>query len=218
MLQKFFYTFALILLFSITNAQERVRIHTTNGVIEVKLYSNTPIHRKNFIRLAEEGFYDSTEFHRIIPEFMIQAGDPNSKPKDGERPSRVGSGGPGYTLEAELGKGHIHKKGALAAARQPDNVNPKKRSSGSQFYIVVGRKIPTQYIGSFEEKNGLTYTEEQKQAYAKVGGTPHLDGGYTVFGEVTSGLELVEELSKVKTARGDRPVEPVYITKTEVIK
>ena len=130
---------------------------------------------------------------------------------------QLGSGGPGYTLEAELNKGHIHKKGALAAARQPDQLNPQKRSSGSQFYIVVGRKYPRQYLGSFEEENGMTYTERQKETYEKLGGTPHLDGAYTVFGEVIQGLSIVEQISSVETGKADRPLEPIYILKMEVL-
>ena len=116
-----------------------------------------------------------------------------------------------------MNKGHMHKKGALAAARQPDETNPKKRSNGSQFYIVVGRKYPRKYLSSFEEKNNIKYTEEQKLDYERLGGTPHLDGGYTVFGEVLQGMNVVEEISKVKTGRGDRPVEAVYILKMEVL-
>lgn len=197
-------------------AQDMVKIFTTKGEIVVKLYENTPIHRENFIKLAKEGFYDSTTFHRVIREFMIQGGDPQSNPSSGS--GKVGSGGPGYTLEAEIDKGHIHKKGALAAARQGDAVNPEKRSSGSQFYIVVGRRYPAKYMSSFEEQNGMTYSEADKQAYEDLGGTPHLDGGYTVFGEVLQGLEIVENISTVQTAQGDRPVEPVYILKMEVLK
>lgn len=196
-------------------AQERVKIVTNKGIIIVKLYEDTPIHRENFLKLAKKGYYDSTSFHRVIKDFMIQGGDPQSIPKSGA--DKVGSGGPGYTLEAELNKGHIHKKGALAAARQPDQLNPQKRSSGSQFYIVVGRKYPSQYLFPFERDNGITYTREQKEVYEKQGGTPHLDGGYTVFGEVLKGMPIVEEISQVETGKGDRPTKPIYILKMEVL-
>jgi len=196
-------------------AQDKVKLVTSEGVIVLKLFENTPVHRENFIKLVHKGFYDSTSFHRVIQDFMIQGGDPQSKPSSGT--NQVGSGGPGYTLEAELNKGHIHKKGALAAARQGDQINPQKRSSGSQFYIVVGRKYPKQYMSKFEEDNGLEYTETQKDTYEKLGGTPHLDGGYTVFGEVIQGLPIVEQISKVSTGNGDRPLKPVYILKMEVL-
>lgn len=201
---------------TLTNAQQRVRIVTTKGNIVVELYQNTPIHRTNFLRLAKEGFYDSTSFHRVIKEFMIQGGDPQSKKGSSSR--TVGNGGPGYTLEAELNKGHIHKRGALAAARQDDSVNPNKRSSGSQFYIVLGRKYPVKYLPKFEEDNGVSYTEEEKNTYENIGGTPHLDGGYTVFGEVVQGIEIAQEISEVKTGRADRPSEAIYIVKMEVLK
>lgn len=216
MLKKVLTIFLLIILAATAVAQSAVKIITSKGDIVVSLYGNTPIHRSNFIRLAKEGFYDSTSFHRVIADFMIQGGDPQSKPSSGSK--RVGNGGPGYTLEAELDKGHIHKKGAVAAARQGDDVNPQKRSSGSQFYIVVGRKYPRKYLSTFEEKNGVQYTESQKLDYERIGGTPHLDGGYTVFGEVIQGLDIVEEISECKTGRADRPVDPVYILKMEVLE
>ncbi|MAY84250.1 MAG: peptidylprolyl isomerase [Flavobacteriales bacterium] len=206
---------SLTLLMCSLGAQDRVKIVTTQGVIVVKLYENTPIHRENFIKLVKKGFYDSTSFHRVIKDFMIQGGDPQSKPSSGY--TRVGNGGPGYTIDAELDKGHIHKKGALAAARQGDQINPEKRSSGSQFYIVVGRKYPVQYLSQFEAENGMTYTDRQKEIYEKVGGTPHLDGGYTVFGEVLQGMSIVEQISMVNTGEGDRPVKPVLILKMEIL-
>ncbi len=196
--------------------QERVRISTTKGNIVVSLYKNTPIHSKNFLRLVKEGFYDSTAFHRVIADFMIQGGDPNTKPSSGS--SRYGSGGPGYTLEAELNKGYVHRRGALAAAREPDEVNPSKRSNGSQFYIVVGRKYPRKYLGKFEEENGVTYTESDKLNYENEGGAPHLDGNYTIFGHVLEGMDVVDEISKVNIGRADRPKEAVYIIKMDILQ
>lgn len=216
MLKKVLILICLGFILQASEAQNLVKLSTNVGDITLSLYKNTPIHRTNFIRLVKEGFYDSTSFHRIIAEFMIQGGDPKSKPSSGSK--KVGTGGPGYTLEAELNKGHIHKRGALAAARQPDDVNPSKRSNGSQFYIVVGRKYPRKYLTSFEEKSGLKYTDEEAMTYENLGGTPHLDGEYTVFGEVISGMEIVDEISKVNTGRADRPTEAVYILKMEVLQ
>jgi len=216
LLRKALILFAFGLITYQLGAQNVVRITTTEGEVLVSLYSKTPIHRSNFKRLANEGFYDSTSFHRIISEFMIQGGDPKSKPSS--KSKRVGSGGPGYTLQAELKTGYIHKKGALAAARDPDDINPSKRSNGSQFYIVVGRKYPRKYLTKFEEENGVTYSEEDKLDYERLGGTPHLDGNYTVFGEVIKGMDIVEKISNVKTGKADRPIEPVYIIKMEVIQ
>ena len=196
--------------------QQLVSIVTSKGEIIVKLYDETPKHKSNFIRLVQEGFYDSTLFHRVIKDFMIQGGDPLSK--NSSRYTRLGSGGPGYTLEAEIKPQFIHKKGALAAARLADDENPKRRSSGSQFYIVEGSKYPRKYLPRFEEKNKITYTEKDRIAYESLGGTPHLDGQYTVFGEVVKGLDIVDAISLVKTNRADRPMENIYILKTKLIK
>lgn len=185
------------------------------GDIVVKLYKETPVHRKNFLKLAEKGFYDSTLFHRVINDFMIQGGDPQTRASSKSNIS--GNGAPGYTLPAEINNKFIHKKGALAAARQGDQTNPERRSSGSQFYIVEGRKYPPQYLSNFEEKRGEKYTEEQKKIYKDIGGTPHLDGQYTVFGEVVSGMGVVENISDIPTGAGDRPVQDVYIIKMKVL-
>lgn len=197
-------------------AQKKVSILTSKGEIVVKLYDETPKHRSNFIKLVQESFYDSTIFHRVIDDFMIQGGDPKSKPSSNSR--GIGNGGPGYTLSNEINKKFIHKKGALAAARQEDNINPTRRSSGSQFYIVEGSIYPRKYMSKFEGKNGMKYTEEQLKAYETVGGTPHLDAQYTVFGEVIQGIRVVEEIAKAKTARGDRPVEDIFIIKMELVR
>jgi peptidyl-prolyl cis-trans isomerase B (cyclophilin B) len=185
------------------------------GDITVKLYKETPQHRSNFLKLAQQDFYDSTLFHRVIRDFMIQGGDPQSR---GGGEGMMGSGGPGYTLPAEIDNQFIHKKGALAAARQGDNVNPERESSGSQFYIVVGRQYPQQYMPRFEETRREPYTEEQKKLYETVGGTPHLDGQYTVFGEVVSGMEVVDKIVAVETGKADRPGQDVFILEMEVMK
>ena len=249
-----------------------VTFETNYGVIKVKLYNETPLHRDNFIKLAEEHYFDSLLFHRVIENFMIQAGDPNSK---GAAPGvMLGTGGPGYTIPAEFNPNLIHKKGALAAARLGGPQNPKKESSGSQFYIVVGQKVPMEQLdamaaqkseqakgeyiqtqlykpenkdvlnelitlqkagdrenfmikwNAFEEKYAdslktiptYNYTENQKNIYQTLGGTPHLDMDYTVFGEVIDGLSVVDSIATVKTDRANRPLEDVIIIKVSVEK
>lgn len=191
-------------------------MQTSKGEILIKLYNDTPVHKLNFIKLIKRGFYDSLLFHRVMKDFMIQAGDPNSK--GASRYKQLGGGGPGYDLTPEIKRKHIHKKGALAAARNPDDINPGKKSNGSQFYIVEGAKYPRKYISKFEEKNGLKYTEKEKITYESLGGSPHLDGEYTVFGEVVRGLDVLEKISLVKTNRSNRPSPDVYILKMKLIK
>ncbi len=176
-------------------------IHTKFGDIKGELYNDTPKHRDNFIKLVKEGWYENSIFHRVIQNFMIQGGQ-----------NANGKVDPGYTVPAEILPNHFHKKGALAAARMGDQVNPKRESSGSQFYIVQGQVYDAATLDSFEQRTGLKYTPEQRAAYSTVGGTPHLDGAYTVFGQITSGLDVVEKIAAVKTAPGDRPVEDVKMT------
>ena len=234
----------------------RVKIQTMLGDIVVRLYDETPIHRDNFVKLAKEGYYDGTLFHRVIKDFMIQGGDPDSKGAPAGK--MLGVGGPDYTLEAEIKDGLFHKRGALAAARQGDEVNPERRSSGSQFYIVWGQVYNEGQIRQFSkqlkmqrmqdifnqlaaarkaeimqmrrernraglqelqdqlaaeaEKQAAGYTglsEEQQRIYSTVGGTPHLDGQYTVFGEVEQGLDVVEMIQSSATGRGDRPIDDI---------
>lgn len=243
-----------------------VLIKTTFGDIKIKLYNETPIHRDNFIKLVSEGFYDSLLFHRVITDFMIQGGDPDSK--NAKLEQRLGNGGPGYTLPAEFNPNLFHKKGALAAAREGDNVNPEKRSSGSQYYIAQGkvytvkelevmaerqnqqikveliRKFITQPENSvmkadieklqnekkYEEVNKIVkeiefeiqadydkadkfeFTEKQIEMYTTIGGTPHLDGAYTVFGEVIEGLDVIDKIAVVKVDKSSRPFENVIMT------
>ncbi|MBP1641149.1 MAG: peptidylprolyl isomerase [Bacteroidetes bacterium] len=243
-----------------------VKIQTNHGDILIKLYDETPLHRNNFIKLAKQGFYDGILFHRVISDFMIQTGDPQSK--DAKPDQMLGTGGPGYTIPAEIHYPALfHKCGALAAARQGDEVNPQKASSGSQFYIVQGRTYSENELNQVEQSarvnqervifqqiageqmekikglqlakdtaglNALrdsiyaetvkkadanpTYklTDEIRQVYKTVGGTPHLDGSYTVFGEVVEGLEIVHEISKVKTGKADRPEEDVKIIRVTI--
>jgi len=193
-----------------------LEMETNMGNMTIKLYDNTPKHRDNFIKLAEQGYYDGLLFHRVIEGFMIQGGDPNSKgAKSG---ARLGSGGPGYTVPAEFTAEYAHVKGALAAARTGGPSNPEKRSSGSQFYIVQGKEVSPEVLKGMEERKGILYDEATKEAYTTQGGTPFLDQDYTVFGIVTEGLEIVDKIAKTQTDRGDRPTEDVKILKIRVIK
>lgn len=236
-----------------------IKISTSLGDITVRLYDDTPIHRDNFLKLASEGYYNGTLFHRVIRDFMIQGGDPDSKGAPAGK--QLGVGGPDYTLQAEINPHLFHKRGALCAARLGDEVNPNRESSGSQFYIVWGSVYNPSQLKQMEKQmkqnqvvvtfndlvsyhkeeimnmrrnrdraglqamqeqllkeaedickaNPAGFTEEQVQAYTTVGGTPHLDGQYTVFGEVTDGLDVVEKIQGVKTLRGDRPCDDVQV-------
>lgn len=198
--------FAIMLIVCITACTQAqpetlVLIKTTYGEITVKLYNDTPLHRDNFLKLVKEGWYNGSPFHRVINNFMIQGGQNSDGRLD-----------PGYTVEAEFVPTHFHKKGALAAARMGDNVNPQKRSSGSQFYIVQGQKYPANQLEMMAARTGFKYTDEQKQVYSSLGGTPHLDGAYTVFGEVIDGLEVIDKIAAVETGHGDVPTTPVTMT------
>lgn len=193
-----------------------VQIETTYGNMLIELFDSTPKHRDNFIKLAEEGFYDSLLFHRVIDGFMIQGGDPDSKTAQSGQP--LGMGGPSYQVDAEIiPSKHVHVKGALAAARTGDNVNPARKSSGSQFYIVQGRPANDGALDAMESRMGFKYSPEQRKSYLEVGGTPQLDGAYTVFGQVIEGLEVIDEIAKVKKDPRDRPIENVMM-KVTVIK
>lgn len=199
-------------LFKGEKKETKVLLSTEYGNIKIKLFNETPQHRDNFIKLVKEGFYNETLFHRVIKDFMIQGGDPDSK--NAQKGEFLGEGDVGYTIPAEFNTKLIHKRGALAAARQGDNVNPQKRSSGCQFYIVQGRKFTTEEIEKIEKsKEGrIEYTDEQYKTYETVGGTPHLDMDYTVFGEVIEGLDVVDKIAAVKRDRKDRPLEDIKIT------
>jgi peptidyl-prolyl cis-trans isomerase B (cyclophilin B) len=194
--------FVAIQLYSQTDKPETlIVIHTTYGDITAKLYNDTPEHRDNFIKLIQQGWYDGSIFHRVIKNFMIQGGS-----------NKNGQTDPGYTIKAEFRPNYFHKKGALSAARMGDHVNPEKRSSGSQFYIVQGQIVNDQYLNSISAETGHQFTDEQKQIYKTIGGTPHLDGGYTVFGEVLDGFNVIDLIAAVKTGRGDKPIEKVTMT------
>lgn len=184
-----------------------VMIKTEFGDITLVLYNDTPLHRDNFLKLANEGYYDGVLFHRVINAFMIQGGDPNSKTAQPGQP--LGTGGPDYTIPAEIVQGLFHKKGALAAARLGDQQNPQRRSSGSQFYIVQGKIWTPEELDQMEQQRGQAFSPEQRKAYTTIGGTPHLDAAYTVFGEVVDGLEVVDRIASVQTGPGDRPAQDV---------
>ncbi|MFQ5447611.1 MAG: peptidylprolyl isomerase [Saprospiraceae bacterium] len=176
-------------------------IETDMGNIKVKLYNSTPKHKANFIKLAKEGFYDGTLFHRVMPGFMIQGGDPDSK--TAQPGQRLGQGGPGYQIDPEIGAPHF--RGALAAARMPDQVNPGKKSSGSQFYIVQAGPVQAAQLDQIEQMKGIKYTPEQRKIYTEQGGTPFLDQDYTVFGEVLEGMDVVDKIANVPRDAADRP-------------
>lgn len=181
-------------------------VETDMGTIKIKLYESVPGHTNNFIKLAKEGFYDDLLFHRVMNGFMIQGGDPQSK---GAAPgARLGNGGPGYTIPAEIG--NYHFRGSLAAARTPDSVNPKKESSGSQFYIVHGSDVTDAMLDAVERKQGIKYTPAERELYKKEGGYPNpLDNDYTVYGEVVSGMDVVDKIAVTPVDQANRPFEDV---------
>ena len=191
-----------------------VEISTDFGNIKIRLYNQTPKHRDNFVKLASEGYYDSLLFHRVIQRFMIQGGDPNSK--HATAGVMLGNGGPSYTIPAEFNDSLFHKKGVIAAAR--DN-NPEKASSGCQFYIAQGKTFTDEELNQIEQNrlSGRKIPEYQRQVYKTLGGTPHLDQGYTVFGEVIEGLDVVDKIAAVPVGASDRPVTDVRM-KIKVIK
>ena len=251
---------ASMLIFSCSNSRDKrplVLIKTDFGEMKVVLYNETPKHRDNFLKLAKAGYFDGLLFHRVIKDFMIQGGDPDTRnAKPGQK---LGNGGPGYELDNEINPKIFHKKGALAAAREGDEINPEKKSSGSQFYIVQGVVFPANNIQAIEDEvtqklaqkimnqiarassDSLNFyqktanrrafeklvtklqgeamdkakqtpfklTEEQKQLYTTVGGTPHLDGNYTVFGEVVEGLSVLDSIAAQLTGPNDRPLKDI---------
>ncbi|MBQ8277505.1 MAG: peptidylprolyl isomerase [Bacteroidaceae bacterium] len=201
----------------------RVRLETTAGTMVMALFDETPRHRDNFLKLVRQGYYDGLLFHRVIADFMVQTGDPDSRAaKPGQR---LGDGGPGYTLPLETALPYrYHYRGAVAAAREPDEVNPERRSSGSQFYIVWGktfneRTFPPMRDYVSEMTGGeVEFTPEMVRTYMNEGGTPHLDGQYTVFGEIIEGMKVVKAIQKAETDADDRPVEDIRIIKAEVVE
>jgi peptidyl-prolyl cis-trans isomerase B (cyclophilin B) len=184
-----------------TGNETLVVIKTKFGDMTAMLYNDTPKHRDNFIKLIKEGWYEGSEFHRVIKGFMIQGGG-----------NADGRPDPGYTIEAEIRPNHFHKRGALAAARMGDQVNPERRSSGSQFYIVQGGVLNEQILAQYEQRLNTTFSEEQKQAFTTIGGSPHLDGAYTVFGEVISGFDVIDKIADVVTNQRDKPMDEVTMS------
>lgn len=193
-----------------------VELQTSYGKIVLLLYDDTPLHRDNFIKLVNDKVYDGLLFHRVIEGFMIQGGDPDSK--NAKAGQMLGEGDLGYTIPAEFRENHINKRGALCAARQGDDVNPKKESSASQFYIVQGRTWNDDDMNMMERRFGKHYTAEQRKIYAEEGGAPHLDGDYTVYGEVVEGMDVVDRIAAAKRDRFDRPLEDIKIISAKVIK
>ena len=198
-----------------------VELVTTEGTIVLRLSDSTPLHRDNFLRLVKTGVYDSVLFHRVISGFMIQAGDPESKRAVARAP--LGNGDLGYKVPAEFRPTLFHKKGALAAARQGDNVNPEKASSASQFYIVQGRTFTEAQMDSIEvaRLQGRKISPERRALYSTVGGTPQLDSNYTVFGEVVKGLEVVDKIAATEASKAqdrDRPLQDVRILSVKLVK
>lgn len=196
-------------------------MQTAMGDIVIHLSDSTPLHRDNFLKLVKVGYYDSVLFHRVIRNFMIQGGDPNSKRAAPGVP--LGDGGPGYTVPAEFRTTLFHKKGVIAAARMGDNVNPQKASSGSQFYIVQGKIFTDAGLDSVEtfRMNGRKIPSNQREVYKTIGGTPHLDQAYTVYGEVVSGLDVIDKVAAVQTSTArdrDRPLQDVRILKVKLVK
>ena len=186
--------------------QTKVLIETEFGNMTAILYNETPLHRDNFIKLANQGWYNGSIFHRVINNFMIQGGGKDDKMND-----------PGYTVPAEFVGKYFHKKGALAAARKPDQGNPQKASSGSQFYIVQGAVLNDQQLNSYQMQTNKTYSPERREVYKTLGGTPHLDDDYTVFGEVIEGLDVIDKIAAVQTGPGNKPLKDVKM-KVTVIK
>lgn len=194
----------------------KVLLKTSMGDMTLMLYDDTPLHKDNFISLVNSKFFDGLLFHRVIPGFMIQTGNPLSKNAKEDQTFRDAS--TPYTLPAEIRPNHIHKKGALAAARKPDNVNPRLESSGSQFYIVQGKKWPVNILEQISSQRQVPLTDAEKKVYHETGGYPMLDFGYTIFGEVVDGLEVIDKIAAVETGRGDRPKKNIKIISARIIK
>jgi len=193
-----------------------VEMITSAGSMTIKLNDETPLHRDNFLKLAESGYYEGILFHRVVKGFMVQGGDPDSK--NAPSGKRLGVGGPSYNIPAEFHDTLVHIKGALAAARQGDGVNPKKESSGSQFYLVQGKPISESQLENFELQKNITYTDTSKAIYKSLGGAPQLDKEYTIFGCVIDGLEVIDAIADEATDSADRPVKDVKIIRVKVIK
>lgn len=194
--------------------EEIIEMKTSAGTIYIWLYKDIPLHRENFLKLTKEGHYNGTLFHRVITDFMIQGGDPYSKRKD--KQDSLGEGDVGYTVKAEFNRKYFHKRGVIAAARNPDDVNPNRESSGCQFYIVQGKKMTDEGLTKDEKRiqtrlKDTTYqfTDYERKCYKEMGGTPWLDQQYTIFGEVISGMEVVDKIAAAKRDKKDRPLKNI---------
>lgn len=226
-MKKLIFVFlAVVIAFSTTLAQSDstvkkkdrkrdVLLQTSMGDITIRLSDSTPLHRDNFLKLVKVHFYDGILFHRVIKDFMIQAGDP------GTRTTQPGEG-PRYTVPAEIRTSLYHKKGVIAAARTSDNVNPERASSGSQFYLTQGKKFSDAELDNIERTRlgGKKNPADQREVYKTIGGTPHLDQAYTVYGEIVAGLDVVDKIAAVETNRGgvDRPLQDVKIITAKLVK
>lgn len=221
--------FLLVALMAFSSAlfaqkQTKVLIKTTKGDIKIALYNDqTPLHAANFKKLVKKKFYDGVLFHRVIKDFMIQTGDPDSK--KAEPGDKLGNGGPAYTVPAEFRTPDIfHRRGMIAAARMGDDVNPEKASSSCQFYIVWGKVYNESGLDKMQTridertKGKMKLTPEMREVYKTTGGTPHLDGSYTVFGEVLSGMEVVDAIQQMETDKSDRPKEDVRILSARIVR
>jgi len=195
-----------------------VELVTTKGTMVIRLSDSTPLHRDNFLKLVKQHYYDGILFHRVIKEFMVQAGDPKSK--DAKPGEPLGEGGPGYTVPAEFRPGLFHKKGVIAAARTGDQVNAARASSGSQFYIVQGKVFTDAELNQIEQQRmgGKKLPEDHRQTYKTIGGTPHLDMAYTVFGEVIKGQSVIDSIAGMPINERNRPVSDVRIVKATLVK
>ena len=229
---KYIFSALFLLISTMTFAQQDIKLKkkdrkrdvlllTDSGSIVLRLSDSTPLHRDNFLKLVKQGYYDSVLFHRVIQGFMIQSGDPASK--HAQKNDHLGSNGPSYTIPAEFRVSLYHKRGVLAAARIGDRENPKKESSGSQFYIVQGKTFTPAQLDSVETARleGRKIPPERRKVYETIGGTPQLDQSYTVFGEVVSGMDVVDKIAATKTSGnegGNRPLEDIHINKASLVK
>lgn len=207
---------ALVIAIGAFAQSTKVLLKTDMGDMTLMLYDDTPLHKDNFISLVNSKFFDGLLFHRVIPNFVIQTGNPLSKGAKEDQSFRDGSAP--YTIPAEIRPNHIHKKGALAAARKPDQVNPRKESSGSQFYIIQGEKRTMSYLEQVSSQRPIPLTAEEKKLYNEIGGYPMLDFGYTIFGEVVEGIEVIDKIAAVETGAGDRPKKNVKVISARIIK
>lgn len=196
-----------------------VELVTDSGTMVIRLSDATPLHRDNFLKLVKSGYYDGVLFHRVISQFMIQTGDPDSKGAPAGQP--LGNGSPGYTIPAEFRPALFHRKGVIAAAREGDQVNPSKASSGSQFYIVQGKKFTDGAMDTLERRRNIVIPADQREVYKTIGGTPHLDQQYTVFGQLIRGEDVLDRIAATPTSKAadrDRPLQDIRIVKARLVK